>query len=70
MATQAWNFKCKCHIDDFIGWPLKILWRLLSLMPLFFVYSGISLWVKRKYSRATSIKKSHLLKILSLFQLF
>lgn len=50
IATQVWNFKYKFHIGDFIGWPVKILWLLISLMPCFFVCSGIYLWIKRKYS--------------------
>jgi uncharacterized iron-regulated membrane protein len=48
LATQVWNFKYKFHIGDFIGWPVKILWLFVSLMPCFFVLSGIYLWIKRK----------------------
>lgn len=47
-ATQVWNFKYKFHIGDFIGWPVKILWLLLSLLPGFFVITGMYLWCKRK----------------------
>lgn len=47
-ATKVWHFKYKFHIGDFIGWPVKILWLLLSLLPSFFVLSGIYLWLKRQ----------------------
>ena len=36
IATKIWNFKYKFHIGDFIGWPVQILWLLISLMPCFF----------------------------------
>tara|TARA_R110001583_G_C5662555_1_gene409810 strand:- start:1797 stop:2978 length:1182 start_codon:yes stop_codon:yes gene_type:complete len=47
-ATQVWNFKYKFHIGEFIGWPVKVLWLLLSLLPCFFVITGMYLWCKRK----------------------
>lgn len=47
LATQVWNFKYKFHIGEFIGEPIKLLWLLLSLLPSFFVVSGIYLVVKR-----------------------
>jgi uncharacterized iron-regulated membrane protein len=57
VATQVWNFKYKFHIGDFIGWPVKILWLLLSLLPCFFVITGMYLWCKRKqYLRALVAK--------------
>jgi len=46
-ATQVWNFKYKFHIGEFIGWPIKILWLLFSLLPSFFIISGCYLWLKR-----------------------
>jgi uncharacterized iron-regulated membrane protein len=49
IATKIWNFKYKFHIGDFIGWPIKTLWLLISLIPCFFVLSGIYLWIKREY---------------------
>jgi len=49
LATQVWNFKYKFHTGDFIAWPIKIVWLMLSLLPCFFVISGIYLWLKRKY---------------------
>ncbi len=49
VATQVWNFKYKFHIGEFIGWPVKILWLLISLLPCFFIISGIYLWLKRKW---------------------
>lgn len=48
IATQVWNFKYNFHIGDFIGWPVKVLWLLISLLPCFFIFSGIYLWIKRK----------------------
>ncbi len=44
LATQVWNFRYKFHIGEFIGWPIKMLWLLLSLLPCFFIISGIYLW--------------------------
>ena len=49
IATKIWNFKYKFHIGEFIGWPVKLLWLFISLMPCFFVLSGVYLWIKRKY---------------------
>lgn len=57
IATQIWNFKYKFHIGDFIGWPVKVLWLLISLMPCFFVLSGIYLWIKRKPASNHSMMK-------------
>lgn len=51
MATKIWNFKYKFHIGEFIAWPIKILWLLLSLLPSFFVTSGLYLFIKRRGSR-------------------
>lgn len=48
-ATQVWNFKYKFYIGDFIGWPVKVLWLTISLMPFLFVLSGVYLWIKRNY---------------------
>ncbi len=50
-ATKIWYFKYKFHIGEFIGWPVKVLWLLISLMPCFFVISGIYLWIQRKSNR-------------------
>lgn len=55
VATQIWNFKYKFHIGDFIGWPVKILWLFISLMPCFFILSGIYLLIKRKLTSNLSI---------------
>ena len=57
VATQVWNFKYKFHIGEFIGWPVKVLWLLISLMPCFFILSGIYLWVKRKPTSNYSMTK-------------
>lgn len=48
LATQVWHFKYKFHIGEFIGWPIKILWLLISLTPCFFIFTGVYLWLKRK----------------------
>lgn len=56
-ATQIWNFKYKFHIGDFIGWPVKVLWLLISLMPCFFILSGIYLWIKRQQTSNYSMMK-------------
>lgn len=48
IATQAWHFKYKFHIGDFIAWPVSILWLVLSLLPTFFVISGLYLYWQRK----------------------
>lgn len=48
IATQVWNFKYKFHIGEFIGWPIKTLWLFISLMPCFFVCTGVYLWLKRR----------------------
>jgi len=48
IATKVWNFKYKFHIGDFIAWPVKVLWLFLSLLPCFFVISGVYLWLKRQ----------------------
>lgn len=46
-TTQVWNFRYKFHIGEFIGWPVKVLWLLISASPVFFVFTGIYLWLKR-----------------------
>ncbi len=43
-ATRIWNFKYKFHIGDFAGLPIRIAWLLLSLLPMFFVVSGLWVW--------------------------
>lgn len=55
-ATQVWNFKYKFHIGDFAGWPIRLVWLILSLLPGFFVVSGVWLWwQKRKLARSRRI---------------
>jgi uncharacterized iron-regulated membrane protein len=59
VATQIWNFKYKFHIGEFIGWPVKVLWLLLSLMPCFFILSGLYIWWQRKsFSGVSKVKQS------------
>ena len=53
LATRVWNFKYAFHIGDFIAPPIKFLWLFLSLLPAFFVASGIYLFIKR-HSHAKS----------------
>lgn len=50
LATKIWNFKYKFHVGEFIGWPVKVLWLLISLVPCFFIISGLYLWLQRKPS--------------------
>jgi len=47
-ATRVWNFKYKFHTGDFFGLPVRILWLLLSLLPSFFVISGLWLYFSRR----------------------
>ncbi len=47
-ANKVWHFKYKFHIGEFIAWPIKVLWLLLSLVPGFFVISGVYLWWQRQ----------------------
>jgi uncharacterized iron-regulated membrane protein len=54
VATQVWNFKYKFHIGEFIGWPVKVLWLLISLMPCLFILSGLYIWWQRKSSAGVS----------------
>lgn len=49
-ATRLWNFKYKLHIGDFAGVPIRLMWLLLSLLPTFFVISGLWLW-RQSHSR-------------------
>jgi uncharacterized iron-regulated membrane protein len=47
LATRVWNFKYKLHIGDFAGMTVRIVWLWLSLLPAFFVVSGVWLWWRR-----------------------
>lgn len=47
-ATRFWHFKYRLHVGDFGGLPVRILWLLVSLMPLAFVLSGLWLWRDRR----------------------
>jgi len=51
LATRVWNFKYKFHIGDFAGLPIRIVWLWLSLLPAFFVVSGVWLWWRRRSKR-------------------
>jgi len=53
-ATRVWNFKYKFHIGDFAGLPIRVLWLLLSLVPTFFVVSGVWLWWRKRKRRVDS----------------
>lgn len=48
LATQVWNFRYKFHIGEFVALPIKFIWLFLSILPAFFVSSGIYFWLKRK----------------------
>ncbi|QBG36476.1 PepSY-associated TM helix domain-containing protein [Litorilituus sediminis] len=48
IASQVWHFKYKFHIGDFIAWPVSLLWLFFSLLPCFFVASGLYLYWQRK----------------------
>lgn len=48
LATQVWNFRYKFHIGEFIAFPIKFLWLLFSLLPIFFLASGIYFWCNNK----------------------
>lgn len=48
LTTQVWNFRYKFHIGEFLGWPIKVLWLFISLLPVFFVCSGVYLAIKRR----------------------
>lgn len=47
MATRFWHFKYWLHIGDFAGWPVRVLWLLVSLTPTGFVATGLWLWRDR-----------------------
>ena len=51
LATRVWNFKYAFHIGDFIALPIKFMWLILSLLPLFFVGSGIYLFFIRRRAK-------------------
>ncbi len=46
-TTQVWNFRYKFHIGDFAGRLVQMIWFVIALMPLFFVISGVYLFVVR-----------------------
>jgi len=47
-ASKIWYFRYNFHIGDFIAWPIKVLWFVLSLVPSFLVLSGLYLYIKRR----------------------
>ena len=49
-ATQLWNFKYVFHIGNFAGLAVRMMWLLLSLLPSFFLLSGIWVWWAKKNS--------------------
>ena len=51
IATKVWHFKYKFHIGEFIGWPVRVLWLFICLLPCFFIFSGLYLWLKRKSAK-------------------
>ncbi|OKY26094.1 MULTISPECIES: PepSY-associated TM helix domain-containing protein [Thalassotalea] len=47
-VTQVWNFRYPFHVGEFIGWPIKLLWLVISLTPIFFMVTGFYLYFSRK----------------------
>lgn len=58
-ATQVWNFRYKFHIGDFAGPLVQLLWLGIGLSPLFFVLSGLYLWLKRHKKQIAIKNHSH-----------
>ena len=56
LATRVWNFKYSFHIGSFIALPIKFIWLFLSLLPAFFVGSGIYIFLKRRVKRSAKFK--------------
>lgn len=46
-ATWFWQMRYWLHLGDFAGWPVRVLWLVVSLMPTVFVVSGLWLWRDR-----------------------
>lgn len=55
-VTQVWNFRYPFHVGEFIGWPIKLLWLVLSLTPIFFIATGFYLYFSRKPSSKKKIQ--------------
>ncbi|MGJ8692397.1 MAG: PepSY-associated TM helix domain-containing protein [Thalassotalea sp.] len=55
LATRVWNFRYKFHIGEFIAFPIKLLWFCFSLLPIFFVGSGLYMWLKRKRFKSRAL---------------
>ena len=49
LTTQAWNFKYKFHIGDFVGPLVQIVWLFIALTPVLFILTGGYFWYKRHY---------------------
>ncbi|GAB4178696.1 MAG: PepSY domain-containing protein [Thalassobaculales bacterium] len=48
LATRVRAFLYPFHIGNFGGWPVKLIWVVLSLMPAAFTVSGVWLWLVRR----------------------
>ncbi len=47
-AGATWNFRYVFHIGSFGGHATRVIWILLSLLPVFFIVSGLYLYLKRR----------------------
>lgn len=59
VVTQVWNFRYPFHVGEFIGWPVKLLWMILSLTPLFFIISGLYLYWTRRATKVNGSTVKH-----------
>ncbi|MEX2643450.1 MAG: PepSY-associated TM helix domain-containing protein [Acetobacterales bacterium] len=52
-AGAFWHIRYQIHMGTFGGWPIKMLWVVLALMPPAFIGTGLWLyWQRRKDARA------------------
>lgn len=56
-AESFLGISYQLHIGDFAGLLVRWLWLLISLMPVFFVYSGIWIYFKRTKSKRLRAKE-------------
>ena len=56
-AESFLGISYQLHIGNFAGLLVRWLWLLISLMPVFFVYSGIWIYLKRTKSKRVRAKE-------------
>ncbi|WP_286233624.1 PepSY-associated TM helix domain-containing protein [Thalassotalea sediminis] len=56
VVTQVWNFRYPFHVGEFIGWPIKLLWLIISLTPVFFLVTGFYLYFARQPTKVVQSK--------------